>query len=89
VKTIEEYAIDLVANGAESTIEDDLNEDGEVSDEDHEKARDLAMAIVRAIRTTPGPVLALTRLITEAGKSAAELLPHLGSEPVAEPAKVD
>jgi hypothetical protein len=60
VKTIEEYVIDLVADGAESKIEDDLNEDGEIADDDHEAACDLAMAIVRAIRDNPDALVALT-----------------------------
>ena len=59
MKTVEEYAIELVADGAESTAEDDLNEDGEIADEDHEAACDLALRICAAIRKHPAEVLAL------------------------------
>lgn len=65
MKTIEEYAIDLVAGAAESTAEDDLNEDGEVADDDHQDACDLAIRIARAIRTNPEAVLALVGPISE------------------------
>jgi hypothetical protein len=65
MSTIEEYAIGIVASGAESTIEDDLNEDGEVTDDDHPKACALALAIVRAIRANPGEILALARLTAD------------------------
>lgn len=46
----EEYAIQLIINGAASTAEDDLNEDGAIADGQHQEACDLALAIVRAIR---------------------------------------
>lgn len=59
--TIEEYAIDLVAVGAESVAEDDLNEDGEIADADHQQACDLAIKIAHAIRANPAAVLALVR----------------------------
>lgn len=59
MKTIEEYAIDLVTDGAESVAEDDLNEDGEIADEDHEAAMDLAIEIAHAIKANPRAVLAL------------------------------
>ncbi len=58
--TVEEYAIDLVASGAESVAEDDLNEDGEVADEDHQKACNLAIDIAHAIRDNPDVILELT-----------------------------
>lgn len=59
MKTIEEYAIDLVAAGATSHAEDDLNEEGDIARKDHRAACDLAEKIARAIRANPGPVLAL------------------------------
>lgn len=59
MKSIQEYAIDLVADGAESTIEDDLNELGDIAEDDHQAACDLAMDVVRAIRDNPSVVLAL------------------------------
>jgi hypothetical protein len=68
VSTIEEYAIDMVASGAESTIEDDLNESGDVSDEDHPAAIALGMSIVNAIRANPDAILALARTADEAGE---------------------
>lgn len=46
----EEYAIQLIIDGAASTAEDDLNEDGAIADNQHQEACDLALAIVRAIR---------------------------------------
>lgn len=58
---IEEYALDMVADGAEGLIEDDLNESGEISEEDHPAAVALGMAIVRAIRANPDAILALAR----------------------------
>lgn len=62
---VEAYALDMVADGARSTVEDDMNEDGAVDEEEHEAACDLAMAIVRAIRTDPDTILALARLIAD------------------------
>jgi hypothetical protein len=59
VKTIEEYAIDLVCDGAESTAEDDLNEDEDIADADHRAACDLAVDIAHAIREHPDVVLEL------------------------------
>jgi hypothetical protein len=67
MKTIEEYAIELVADGAESCAEDDLNESGDVTDEDHGAAMDLAIKIARAIKANPDAVLALV------GRSPATL----------------
>jgi hypothetical protein len=57
VKTIEEYAIDLAAGAIEGIAEDDLNEDGEVADQDHPAACDLAIAIARAVAAYPAEVL--------------------------------
>lgn len=59
MKTIEEYAIDLVADGATSHAEDDTNEDGEIADEDHEAACDMAIRIAYAIQANPKIILAL------------------------------
>jgi hypothetical protein len=61
VKTVEEYAIELVCEGAESCAEDDLNEDGDIAEEDHDAAMDLALEIARAVRANPQAVLALVR----------------------------
>lgn len=59
MKTVEEYAVDLVADGAEHVAEDDLNEDGDIAEEDHQEACDLALEIAAAIRKRPEVVLAL------------------------------
>lgn len=63
---IEEYAVNIVADYAESGVEDDIDEDGvfavdEDTDEsvDHEAACDLAMAIIRGMRANPRALLAL------------------------------
>lgn len=59
LKTIEEYAVELVADGAESFAEDDLNEDGEIANDQHEQACDLAIEIAHAIKAQPEKVLEL------------------------------
>lgn len=64
-KTIEEYAIELVASGAESTAEDDMNEDGAIAEANHEEACDLAIRIAHAIRAKPHMVLALVGPVIE------------------------
>jgi hypothetical protein len=66
-KTIEEYAVDLVVDGATSFAEDDMNEDGEIADENHRAACDLAEEMARAIRDNPQAVLAL---VGRAGNTA-------------------
>jgi hypothetical protein len=53
VKTVEEYAVELVVAGARHVAEDDLNEDGDVADEDHGPACDLALNMARAIEQNP------------------------------------
>jgi hypothetical protein len=53
VKTVEEYAIDLVVEGAQHVAEDDTNESGEIADEDHQAACDLALDMAKAIRDNP------------------------------------
>lgn len=59
---VERYAIDMIADGAESVIDDDLNEPGMLSDREHEAACDLALRIVRGIRDNPAAVLALAHV---------------------------
>ncbi len=59
MKTIDEYAIDLIAQGAESLAEDDLNENGDIAEEDHDAACDLAIRLAHAIKANPAVVLAL------------------------------
>jgi hypothetical protein len=72
VKTIEEYATDLVCNGAESHAEDDLNESGEVVDDEHEAAMDLAIAMARAIRVHADEVIGWARGAQAARAAAAD-----------------
>lgn len=57
----ERYAVDLILDGAESAVEDDMNEDAEVTDEEQEDANDLVYQIIHAIRTNPRALLALTQ----------------------------
>lgn len=59
MKTIEEYAVELVADGAESFAEDDMNENEDIADDDHQAACGLALKIARAIKANPQAVLAL------------------------------
>jgi hypothetical protein len=59
MKTIDEYAIDLIVSGARDHAEDDLNESEEIADEDHQAACDLALRLARAIEANPAAVLAL------------------------------
>lgn len=59
MKTIEEYAIELVVQGAQHVAEDDLNEDEDIAQEDHEAACKLALDIARAIKANPAAALAL------------------------------
>jgi hypothetical protein len=48
-QTVEEYAVGLVADGARSFAEDDLNEDGEIAEVLHDDAVELALDLARAI----------------------------------------
>lgn len=62
MKTIEEYALGILTSGAESHIEDDIDEDGELAtEEDHQKAVDLAYELIRIIREKPGILLELVQ----------------------------
>ncbi len=79
IDDINDYALNLIANGGESTAEDDMDEDGVFEDEyDHEKACDLACAIADVIREDKPIrdqlVAAGRRLVAErAAKRVAEL----------------
>lgn len=57
---VQAYAIAMIIDAAMSVAEDDLNEDGELSDTDHQAACDLAMAILSGMRANPPAVLAFT-----------------------------
>lgn len=59
MKTIEEYALDLIADGTASLAEDDLNEDEEIEAENHYAACQLAQRIARAVKNNPDIALAL------------------------------
>lgn len=54
----EAYAIELSASAIESTREDDLNEDGVLTDEEHETALELARMIRAYVENCPYAVLA-------------------------------
>lgn len=53
MKTVEEYAIELVVEGAQHVAEDDTNESEEIADADHQAACDLALDMAKAIRENP------------------------------------
>lgn len=56
---IEAYAVNLVAAGAESVAEDDMDEDGEFGNEDDWRtAADLGVKMARAIKDNPEAFLA-------------------------------
>ena len=57
---VQRYALQLIIDGATSHAEDDLNEDGAISDQDHTEAVELALAITRAIRRYSHVLLELT-----------------------------
>lgn len=48
--SVEDYAVKLVHEGAESRAEDDMNEDGDIDDAGHEQAMDLAIDLAHVIR---------------------------------------
>ncbi len=55
---IELYAIKMVSEGAESSAEDDLDEDGEFeAEDDHTAACDLAVNLAKIIRDRPEVLL--------------------------------
>lgn len=61
---IEKYAIKLVAEGAESTAEDDMDEDGVFASEDEWRgAGDLGVKMARAINNNPEAFLAWYRTL--------------------------
>lgn len=78
MKTVEEYAIGMVAAGAESVIEDDLNEDDEVTEDDHKLAIKLAYGMVEAIRDHPGVLIAMAR-----GEQISEITGQLSIQDMA------
>lgn len=65
---IERYALEIVANGAENSAEDDLDEDGQLgSEEEWNAATDLALRIAHGIRANPAVVLGLAAPREEPG----------------------
>lgn len=64
--TVEQYAVDLVAGGAESHAEDDTDEDGHFDDPaDHEAAVALAINIAHALKADPDRAVRLGRAHAE------------------------
>lgn len=57
----EHYALDMVLSGAESVIEDDPNENGELSDEQHTRACEFGYALLHAIRYHRSTLLTTAR----------------------------
>lgn len=47
---VERYALQMILSGAESLIEDDLNEGGELTDEQHTRACEFGHALIKAVR---------------------------------------
>jgi hypothetical protein len=65
---IEEYAVTLVGEGAESVATDDLDEEGEFANEDDWRtARSLGVKMGRAIKDNPGAFLAWYRALPDEG----------------------
>jgi hypothetical protein len=55
---IEQYAVTLVADGAESLAEDDIDEDGDFADRrDWVEAAELGVSMARAIKDNPDEFL--------------------------------
>ena len=74
---IQQYAIKLVVDGAESLAEDDLDEDGEFkNEEDHEAACEMAIKIAHAIKNNPELVLALVGEVAEGGSLVTATTMH-------------
>lgn len=48
-QAVEKYALDMVLHGAESFIEDDLNEDEELTKKQHTRACEFGYALLKAI----------------------------------------
>lgn len=58
----ETYALKIVADYAESGVEDDIDEDAELPDEaSHERAIDTAYTVIRWMRAHPERLLGLAR----------------------------
>jgi hypothetical protein len=56
------YALEMVADYTESGVEDDMDEDGKLAtDDEHERACNLAYSIIRGMRANPAAVLALAK----------------------------
>lgn len=60
---IEDYALKIVCDYAESGVEDDIDEDGELgTEEEHDEATDLALKIIRGMRAHPEKLLEFAQL---------------------------
>jgi hypothetical protein len=85
VKTIDQYAIDLIVKGTQHLAEDDLNEEGEIAEENHRAACDLALRIADAIAANPKAVFALVAveqlsMVSEAVEAAMATMDRLRAE---------
>lgn len=85
MKTIDEYAIDLVVAGTQHLAEDDTNEEGEIVEENHRAACDLALRIADAVQANPKAVFALVAVdelsrVSEAVEGTVATLDRLRTE---------
>lgn len=62
---IEKYAMSMLHQGGEGIAEDDLNEDGEISDDDHQEACALSIYMAHAIRDNQSSFLAWFRSVAK------------------------
>jgi hypothetical protein len=65
---IEKYAMGMVVSGTRHVAEDDLNEDGELSEPDWIEACNLGLLMARAIEENPQVILNLVAPYLEARK---------------------
>lgn len=61
---IEKYAVDLVHIGAADCAQDDMNENGDISEEDWPEVRELGQEMATAIRNNQDSFLAWYRSLT-------------------------
>ena len=79
MNTVEKHAIDLVAYGIRSMAGYATNEDGEVTDEEHAAAVELAERIADAIEANPQAVLALAGHAARATRRCCRSTTHQSS----------
>lgn len=61
---IEDYAITLLHEGGESLAEDDMNESGDIDDNNHGGAVDLSIKMAHAVRDNAEAFLAWYRQVS-------------------------